>query len=367
MPILWRYLLRNYLQVLALCVGSFIAILLVMRFHEIARFASSGTSFIATILFTLFQIPYILPIAIPVSGLIAAMLLFQRMSHTHELTALRACGLGLTKISYPLILTAVLLTIINATIAFEVAPRCRGLSKKLIYEATAENPLFLFQKDSLVKLKRAYIDIGQFSSGEAAEDLVLVLQNQSNQRLALMTAKHLYLDGEMLNGDQVTLISSIDPKFENGFDHLVIENQTSMFTKSADLTQYRQKKDWRASYDYLTLRKILLKESMEKEPHRLLALSDPAIMEISRRLSVTLAAFTFTLIGIAFGMEISRSHTKRGLIWAISLGSFYLICFVIAKSFKDNSILSLALFLLPHPLIALLTLRSFKRIKEGIE
>ena len=67
MPIIWRYLLRSYFQVLALSVSSFIAILLVLRFQEIARFASSGTAQLKVLLFTLLQIPYILPIAIPVS------------------------------------------------------------------------------------------------------------------------------------------------------------------------------------------------------------------------------------------------------------------------------------------------------------
>ena len=103
MPIIWRYLLRSYFQVLALCVSGFIAVLLVLRFSEIARFASSGLRKLKVLLFTLYQIPYILPIAVPVSCLIASILLFQRLSHTHELTAFRTCGLGLKPIIYPLI------------------------------------------------------------------------------------------------------------------------------------------------------------------------------------------------------------------------------------------------------------------------
>src|SRR5579863_9043123 len=102
MPIVWRYLLRSYFQVLLLCVSAFIGVLIVLRFQEIARFATSGAAKLKILLFTLLQIPYILPIAIPVSCLIAAMLLFQRLSHTQELTALRTSGFGLKTISTPL-------------------------------------------------------------------------------------------------------------------------------------------------------------------------------------------------------------------------------------------------------------------------
>ena len=41
-------------------------------------------------------------ITIPISCLIVPMLLFQKLSHTHELTALRICGLGLKPIITPL-------------------------------------------------------------------------------------------------------------------------------------------------------------------------------------------------------------------------------------------------------------------------
>lgn len=93
MPVFWWYLLKNYLKVQILSVFSFIAILLVSRLEEIAQFAALGAKLSYLALFILYQIPYVLPIAIPISCLISAMLLFQRLSHTHELTALRAGGL----------------------------------------------------------------------------------------------------------------------------------------------------------------------------------------------------------------------------------------------------------------------------------
>lgn len=98
MPIVWRYLLSHYLKVLVLCVTAFIAVLLTTRLDEIAHFASMGPEGFYIILYTLYQIPYILPIAIPISCLISSILLIQRLSRSHELTALRASGMGLKTI-----------------------------------------------------------------------------------------------------------------------------------------------------------------------------------------------------------------------------------------------------------------------------
>jgi lipopolysaccharide export system permease protein len=364
MPIVWRYLLRSYFQVLLLCVGAFISVLIVLRFQDIAHFATSGAPKLKIVLFALLQVPYILPIAIPVSCLIASMLLFQRLSQSHELTALRTCGFGLRAISTPLIFAAFFLTLVNFTIASEVSPRCRSMSKQLLFEMATVNPLFLLQKDSPLKLKSAYCDIGVLKANKYAEDVLFVIKNSSSQRMTVMSAKELTLKGELLQGKQVALISSVDPKDVNGFDHLVIENQAEMNTRAAHLSQFLQTVDWETSCEYLPLRMILAYDFAKKG---YFYLSKGAQVEISRRASISLAALTFTMIGLAFGMQISRNQSKKGIIWAIVLAAFFLMCFIAAKSFRHTPMISVAVYLLPHPLIIFLALRSLRLKRLGVE
>ena len=77
MPILWRFLIIKFLKVFSFSVLAFIAILLTLRLEEIAHFASidSGKGYLFW--FILYQIPYILPVAIPLSCLISSLLLVQ--------------------------------------------------------------------------------------------------------------------------------------------------------------------------------------------------------------------------------------------------------------------------------------------------
>jgi lipopolysaccharide export system permease protein len=369
MPILWRYLLRSYFQVLFFAVFAFVAILLVSRSQDIARFASSGAPIKGVLLFAVYQIPYVLPLAIPIACLIAAILLFQRLSHTHELTTLRSSGLGIKSIAFPLLIASALLSIVNFSIVSELAPYCRILSKKLTYEATSLNPLFLLQKGALVKIKGAFIDMKLLRMGKKAEDVVLILNNKAHGRLSLITAKELSLQEGHLKGETVTLISSIDAHAEEGFDHLVIENQKTMSTEASGLSQFIQNNDWHSNHDYLPFRMVLAKNAYDStRPSKNLHLSkNRASMEICRRISIGLATFTFTLIGIAFGMQIGRRHTKKGIIWAISLSSFFLICFISAKAWRYSAYLSCIVYFIPHPIIILLSLRALKRTSMGIE
>lgn len=367
MPILWRYLLRSYFQVFALCVSGFIAILLVTRFQEIASFATACGSFSTLFLFILYQIPYILPIAIPISCLIAAILLFQKLSHTHELTAFRSCGLGLKPIATPLILAGLILGMFNFIIASEIGPHCRGLSKQLIYQAAASNPLVLMQKDSLLKTKNLFIDIKTLHSTSKAEDVIIVSKNTSNDRLTLVSAKQLFIDQDQLKGTGVTLISSVDPKKGDSlYDHLVIENQKSMQTKASTLTQPMQTTEWLKSHEYLPLRMIIAKEAVEKNLSTY-SIGRSAKVEISKRITLGLAAFTFTFVGIAYGMEIGRQRRKKGTLIAFALAAFFMVCFVSARSMRHSPYISCLIYLLPHPILFLCSLRHLRFVSRGVE
>lgn len=363
MPLLWKYLLRNYLKVLLLCVTGFISVLLVTRFQTVARFAATGASKLYVLKFVILQIPFILPLALPISCLIASFLLFQKMSRSRELTALRMAGLGIAPITFPLVVSGVVMALLNFTIVSEVTPKCRSLSKTLAYQMTAANPLCLLQKDTLIRLKNTYVDMKVLKSGKYAEDVFFITRTISNQRIGLMLAKRLTLKDEKLVGSDVTFVSTVDPKESDCFDHLVIENQAEMQTQAEELSQYLHSSSWNFSFENLNLRRLLAKNAVENG----VEMDTRFVEEISRRLSLGLAAFCFTLLGIACGMEISRQLKLKGIIWALSFMVLFLVSFVMAKSVRHNHMQSTLLYLAPHPIILLFCLYSFRKIARGAE
>jgi lipopolysaccharide export system permease protein len=363
MPILWRYLFIHFFQVFSLSVCAFISILLVTKFQDIARFASTGAAKSPTCLFICYQIPSILPLAIPVSCLIAALLLLQRLCRSHELTALRACGLSLSTLAAPLFFMGALLTLLNFIFVSEVAPKCRALSKGLAYEMAAANPLSLLQKETLVPLKNSYFDMKVLKSGKYAKDLIFIMKNLSNQRLGVLAAKELLLDGDYLTGKSVSFISSVDSKKVENFDHLVIENQVEMRTKTSEIGQFLHPSNWNFNFDYLTIPMIRAKNYAGQEAKEHLPFK--SYQEIARRLTLALAAFTFTVIGVAYGLEIGRTRSKKALFWALSLAALFMICFLMAKSMKHSLLAPILCYLLPHPVIFGFCFFHFRKIAEG--
>lgn len=381
MPILWRYLLGQYLRVLLLCTVSFIAILLVMRLDEIAHFATLGPSGWHIFLFILHQIPYILPIVIPISSLIASTLLMQQLSQTHELTAMRASGMSLKKVFSPILLFGANLAILNFILVSEMSTQSHLTTGLLKTELRAINPLLLMHNKHLMRLKGFYYDaLGPSQMGESASDVILAVPNKSNKRLNLVIAKKLQANTSLFSGDNVTIISGLGTKEESQFDQLMLENIAYVSSSVDSFAQMMQKKVWSVNNDHLKMPLLLARLNEEKSILKASGSQKPispelkqtkraihkCYSEIVRRSSIAFAAFSFTLMGAAFGITIGRRHSRRGLYLVIALAALYLISYFTATG-NDHLIFATSLLYLgPHLLIIALSLWSLNRVTRGL-
>jgi len=339
--ILWRYTITAYLKVFLLSVGTFVSVLMVSRFKEIARFAALSSNWGKTGLFAVYQISFILPMAIPLSALIASILLFQRLSRTHELTAFRSLGFSFKKIIAPLVLLSLFLTLLNFSICAEISPFCRRESKSLLYRETSGNPLLLLQRQNLIKLKGAYMRIKTHENGNRARNFILITYNESNERLNLLSARKLKIQGEELMGEDVAIVSHIHSN-DFYFDPLIIENQGSLST-AAPLLSSALKKN-RPRIDSPSLSHRMLLHRLQEKPK----LKRSAFVEILRRISLSVSVFSFTFLGCAFGIEQGRSPKKRSLLYGLLLTFAILASYFLGKSFKKDPILGAVVFALPH-------------------
>lgn len=354
-PIFWRYLLQHYFKVLFLVIVAFIAILLVSRLQEIATFATIGASPWLITRFVLYQIPYILPIAIPISALLSSIILFQRLSHTQEITALRAGSISLRHILSPLLIAASLLSLLNFYISSELATSSHLATRQMAFELSSVNPLVLLQNSKIGLLKGAYVEMEPERTGEKVSDLLIALQHPSTHRLALLLAESAEMQGRTLHSDGVTLISTTPGQ------EVIVEREVSAESPASEMALLLRRKGWKIAADHLTFSLLRVRA---KDPAKGGA---KCYTEMVRRIALGLAPLTFTLMGMAFGLEISRRPSKRGIVAATALSALSLIAFFAAKEFDHLFLLAASLFLLPHVLIAGASLRSLRRLSRGIE
>lgn len=363
MPILWRYLCKEYLKVSFLSILAFICVLLVTRLKQIASFASLSSDFVSIVLFILYQIPYILPIAISISCLISSIILFQRMSTTHEMTAIRASGISLKQLLAPLLLLAIVFSMVDFFIVSELTPRCRYKSKELFYKNTSMNPLVLLQRrQKMSNIKDSYVEITAENKDLLAKDLLIITPNKSNQKLCMFTAKNLMVDKDNLIGNNISLITYVNSNKENNFDNLMIENQLTMATKANAITQFIKAKEWDMNITSMPIKMLIIhtKQNDKRQVKR-------AQIEIVRRFGFALSSFSFTFIGTSFGITINRITSRKNILTISLLTLLVLFSFTLGKALKKYPILCFIAYILPQVLAIIITTYKLRKISRGKE
>ncbi|MCF8145785.1 MAG: LPS export ABC transporter permease LptG [Deltaproteobacteria bacterium] len=111
MNILTRYLVQEFFKLFIICQMVFIAIYLMIDFTSgIDDFIKAQAPRGVVVSYFLYKIPAITVQMLPVATLTTVIIAFSLMKRNNEITVLRACGTHVWKISQPVIVTAVFLS-----------------------------------------------------------------------------------------------------------------------------------------------------------------------------------------------------------------------------------------------------------------
>ncbi len=360
-PVLWRYLLSNYLKTFTLSILAFISLLLTMKMEEIAYIATLGSSFFDVLWFTLHQIPYLIPIAMPISSLIAAYVLIHTLSRSHELTALRACNLSFQAIMTPILLISIFFSVFNFYMVSELASSAHHSIEKIKDQLKSVNPLLLLHNKHLMQSKGIYFDVfGKSKLGEYAEDVVIITPGRSEERASLFLAKKLNASAKNLIAEGTTLIKE---HVHSSKGSLAIENMAKA-TMASDVSKILGKsnqtdEERKISVGHMSFLELLVYKATKEN-------RSSGYVEILRRLSVSLSVITFTYLGLSFGITISRNPSFKGIATVIILATLYLVCFFAAKGYDKKVSIAAILYLMPQILIVVVSFLQVNKMTKGL-
>lgn len=369
--ILWRYLLKSFLYPFFFSLGTFIIVLLIIRLEEIAHFAALSASPELIFKYALYQIPYIIPITVPLSCLIAAVLLFQKISVNEELTALRSCGYSIGNILMPIMTLSIILSMLNFYFISEISTTSHLSASLLKKELRSVNPLLLLHNKHLMRSKGYFFEtLGSSKIGETAHNILLAMpNNEKSNRINLLLSKKFISNQEHFTTDFMTLISDLSSKFDQSND-FILENINHSLIGVNDFTKLIDHSVWNLNNDHLTFSLLLThlyektKMSTNNEKQNKMILHK-GISEILKRISVGLSPFTFSLMGAIFGISVVRNPSNLKMVLLFLFTSIYLICFFSAKAYENNYITSAIFYFVPHLLILASSMIILKQITAG--
>jgi lipopolysaccharide export system permease protein len=360
MPILWRYLIKQYCKTFFLSLATLLFLLFAFRLDEITHFISQDATRSALLAFIAHQIPFLLPIALPLSALIAAYIVAKEMSSRHEISALRSLGLTFSSLFFPLFAFSFVLGLANFVLTSEMATHSHLQSTLLKNELKQINPLLLLHNKRILQTKGIVFDnLGNSKMGKWAEGIVIGLAGKENERIKLLIAKKVAQEEAGFYGYGLTLIHPLDDNEQDS--SLIVENIQSMRFDTEEIAPLLQRSTFKEQEDHLPLASLLHKIHLGQDNKEWVK----ALSEIVRRAILGMAPILFTLLGLSFGTRIGRTETLWPLIAMTILVAFFLATFFVAKGLSDKLEATVCLYILPSLLILGGTIVRFRLLNRG--
>lgn len=132
MTILFRYLLREYAKIFGMCFAGLMTIYLVIDFFEkVRRFLRYDASWLDVLGYFALKVPAISYQIAPLAILMATLLTLGLLSRSHEITAMRSCGISLPRITSPFLTLAIGLAMVLLLFSSTVIPLASNKAEEI--------------------------------------------------------------------------------------------------------------------------------------------------------------------------------------------------------------------------------------------
>ncbi|MCS7049332.1 MAG: LptF/LptG family permease [Verrucomicrobiae bacterium] len=340
MLILQKYILRQTAVTLIMTVTVFTVVLLlagvVRQWADLLIHRQIGWWTIVK--FVLLAVPGLLSYTLPMAMLATALLVFGRLSADHELTAMRASGMGLWQIGAPVVAVGLVLSAVCFYLNGFVAPQCRYQMRTLLLRTGIERPLDLLEEGRYQRDFPGYvIYVGRKLPDSLANVVVYSLDDQgrvvSSLRAARATVQlqretnRLVLDLQQVRGDLR------DPEEPTNPRRIRAGTSAQRYPLELDLSRIlRKARATRKLSDYTLL-------ELRREIGQLMEggiFPAAALLEGHQRVSLAVACVAFTLIGIPLGIKTNRRETSVGIALSLGLAMLFYFVIITANAVKDR-------------------------------
>lgn len=283
-----------------------------------------------------FLLPFSLIYSIPWGVLVAVLLVFGKLSSDNELVALRANGVGITRVCFPVFVIALVFFGICLWINLYVAPTAQVELKSALFNLASEDPLALFGSDEVIdQFPNRKIYVGK-KNGSALEDLHIFEMNADHLPIRVIYARKGTLEVDKQN--ERILLRIFDARYEER-DRSDVNNLKKMRygitmregVIPISLEELIQKATSNQKPNQLTLDQ--LRDALEQENNNV---SVALRTELSKRFSNAMAVLTFVLVGIPLAISAQRRETSIGIALSLVVAFTYFIFIVLTDNVKNN-------------------------------
>lgn len=321
--------------------------------------------------------PFAISFALPMGILTGVLLTLGRMSADSEITAMRASGLGIARIARPVFILGAVCAVAATYVNFESMPWARVQYHREFAAAVRANPLRIIVPKTFIRdFKGVVIYVGE-KEGNIVHDVWVWRLDSQNRVTEFERSRTGRVDlDQTANALNLTLIPAQVEKRDDedpedfSKNTLVALSSVSRTPEPISLDRLFGKSLEKMKDDWLTYDGLLAKQEQlaaERPPPEKAKEHARNRMKLAlvfhEKWNLSLAVFSFALIGVPLGIKVSRRETSAnlGLALVLVLG-FYLLTVVVKSLDRHPEYRPDLLLWLPNALFLGLGLWLFSRI-----
>jgi lipopolysaccharide export system permease protein len=320
--------------------------------------------------------PFAISYALPMGVLTGVLLTLGRLSADSEITAMRAAGISVARLARPVFLLGAVCALVAFYVNFTSMPWARQQYYREFAAAVRANPLrIIIPKTFIRDFSGTVLYVGE-KEGPVLRDIwIWELDDQQRVR------RFVRADAGRLDYDEAT--NSLIPTLVRAKVEERPEDDPEDFSKSPRVPSVDRTGGVRISLDRYFGKNLermkddwLAYPALREKQARLAATSPPPdkVVEHTRdrmklslilqeRYTLSLAVFSFALLGVPLGIKVSRRETSANLGLALVLVlSFYLLTVVVKSLDRRPELRPDLLIWLPNLLFLALGIWLFTRI-----
>ncbi len=273
-----------------------------------------GVPFFEIITLFLLYIPASFQLTIPISLTISILMTLGRLAADSEIIAMRACGVSIIKISEPIIIFSLALTLIDFAVINYFSPFCMYEARKQLNKLVSKTPAISFKEEQPEVISGKKIKIAKIIGDDISGIMIL---DEFDNTITAKTGKILrdsgYIRLVLNDGSIMKPVDKIYKKFDKyAFNSTTIDLPVQDYAQGEKL----EKKD-----DELSFMELRKKIQSAKDK-----ISPKTVINLYSKLTIPLACVAFMFISIPIGLTAKKSGKAAGFSWGIlSIFAYYVM------------------------------------------
>jgi len=364
-----RYILRKVALVLVMSAVICSLSLAVIYLVRLAKDQTLGIPFLLVLRLMLYFNVFLLIYSVPISVLIACLLVFGRLAADNELTALRASGLSPLRVFASTLVLGLALSFVMFWLNGWAAPASHAAFTDLKFDAFNLNAVF--RPGRTIQVKNYSLHVGA-NKGGLLEEVTITVQSPQGRKTRIEApwgeVKDRRDEGKVqLDLCEAEFFIEEEPGSSTGDPPptQIVRESARLYQIVFNFDDIKSRTGGLTDKDELTVRELLARRTVLRREGDA-ALAGAYAFEFNKRLVFSLTPLVFALVGVPLGAWVHRG--ERGLGAAIAVGlaaAYYFLILGIEKGITSSSAVPSVLVWLPCLVFVGLGVWLMMRVNRG--